>query len=59
MTAFVIAVLVFFVLNLALTLISMMFNINEGGSGTAIIAGGINVLVSLGFITWSIILLAS
>jgi hypothetical protein len=59
MTAYIIAVMVVFILSLGLSLINILLNVNREGSAGAIIASGINCLLSLGFITWSIILLAS
>lgn len=59
MTAYIIAVLVVFVLSLGLSLLNILVNVNREGTAGTVIASGINVLLSLGFITWSIILLAS
>lgn len=59
MTAFTIATLIYFVLSLGLALISMIINLGRVDGNIPLLANGINVLVSLGFITWAIILLAS
>lgn len=59
MTAFIIATLVYFVLSLGLSLISLTINVRKEDSVAAVGANAINILISLGFITWSIILLAS
>ena len=59
MTAFIIATFVYFILSLGLSLLNMAVNANKDGNGSALLASLINVLISLGFITWGIILLAS
>jgi hypothetical protein len=59
MTAFIIAVLVYFVLSLTLSLISIAYNVSQNGNGGSVAGSAINVLLSVGFITWSIILLVS
>lgn len=58
--AFIIATLIYFVLSLGLALVSLVINVGRpDGSNGSIAASAINILISLGFITWSIILLAS
>lgn len=59
MTAFIIATFVYFILSLGLSLLNMAINATKDGSGGALVASLINILISLGFITWGIILLAS
>lgn len=59
MTAYIISVLIVFVLSLVLSLLNILVNINKRDNAGTILASGINCLLSLGFITWSIILLAS
>ncbi len=61
MTAFLIATIVYFVLSLGLGLIQIAISAgsNSKMSASAIGASAINIIISLVFITWSIILLAS
>ena len=59
MTALLIAVIAYFALSLALSLINIGLNANEAGKASQVGASFINVLISLGFITWSIILLVN
>ncbi len=61
MTAFLIATLVYFVLSLGLGLIqvALIAGSKSKSGGSAVVASAINIIISLVFITWSIILLAS
>lgn len=59
MTAFIIAAIVYFVLSLGLGLISIALTANGPQKASALGASAINILISLAFITWGIILLVS
>jgi len=59
MTAFLIAVIIYFVLSLALSLLSIALNASQQDRGGAVMGSAVNILLSVGFITWSIILLVS
>ena len=59
MTAFLIVVIIYFALSLALSLLNIALNMSNSNAGTTVIGSAVNVLVSVGFITWSIILLVS
>lgn len=60
MTAFLIAVIIYFILSLALSLLQIALDAtNKKSNGGLMIGSLINIVVSLGFITWSIILLVS
>jgi hypothetical protein len=61
MTAFLIATIVYFILSLGLGLIQLAINAGSkgGASSGAIVGSAINIVISLVFITWSIILLVS
>jgi hypothetical protein len=60
MTAFIIAVMVYFILSLGLSLMNLAINASQDkATGSSVVATLINIMLSLGFLTWSIILLAS
>ena len=60
MTAFLIASIIYFVLSLGLGLIQIAFGVAKASNDAGSMIGSlINILISLGFITWSIILLVS
>lgn len=59
MTAILIAVIVYFSLSLLISLLTIGVKSQQPDTAAQIGASFINVLISLGFITWSILLLAA
>lgn len=59
MTAFIIATIVYFILSLGLSLVSLALNAGQGTKPNTIGASAINIIIAIGFLTWGIILLVS
>jgi uncharacterized membrane-anchored protein len=57
--AFIIAAIVYFVLSLGLGLVSIALSAGSKTNPSTIVASAINILISLAFVTWGIILLVS
>ena len=58
MTAFLIATIIYFILSLGLGLVQVAIGVGKDNPA-ALLASAINIVVSLSFITWAIILLVS